>query len=59
MNLTDVATFLMTLIKLSKTRVNKKMCDTKRSMREITVSNGWNTQIIQILREIRDGNFFF
>ena len=28
-------------------------------MQEIAINNGWNTQIVKILHEIRDGNFLF
>ena len=45
-----------------KTRVNQKInfpCETKRRMQEIAIKNGWNTHIVQILCEIRDGNFIF
>ena len=33
--------------------------DTKQRIQEIATNNGWNTQIVQILREMRDGNFLF
>ena len=56
------STFPTPLIKHAKTRVNQKINftrDTKRRIQEITINNGWNTQIVQILRDIRDGNFLF
>ena len=62
MDLTDGATFTIILIKLGKNRVNKKtkyLRDTKRRIQEIAANNGWNTQIVQILCEIRGGNFLF
>ena len=60
MNLTDGATVLATLIKRAKTRVNKTiMCGTKRRIQGVATNNGWNTQIVQILRAICDGNFLF
>ena len=33
--------------------------DTKGCIQEISINNGWNTQIFQILREKCDGNFVF
>ena len=62
MNLTDVATFTSALVKCAKTRVYLKIKfprDTKRRIREISINNGYNTQIVHILREIHDGNFLF
>ena len=62
MNLTDGATFPASMIKCEKTRVNQKInfpCDTKRRIREISLNNGWNTQIVQILCELCDGDFLF
>ena len=43
-NLTDGTTFLAA---------------PKRRIRKITIKNGWNTQIFQILREKCDGKFIF
>ena len=57
MNLTNVPTFLMPLIKLAKNIVNRKTfssCDTKQHMLEIAMKNGWSTQIVQILRDMRN-----
>ena len=62
MNLTDGANFPMPLIKISKTRVNKKRDfprDKKHCIQEISINIVWNTHIVQILREIRDGKFLF
>ena len=62
MNLTDGANFLVALIKREKPRFNQKIkfpCDTKRRTRKITINNGWLKQVIQILREERDGEFIF
>ena len=62
MNLTDGATFPMPLIKCAKIRVNQKIIfprETKRRIQEIAINNGWNTQIVHILREIRDGKFLY
>ena len=62
MNLTDGATFPMPLIKFAKTRVNKKIIfprGTKQRIQEITINNGWNTQIVHILRDKRDEKFLF
>ena len=62
MNLTDGATFPAALTKPAKTRINQKikfLRDTKRRIREISINNGWNTHIVQILHEIRDGKFLF
>ena len=61
MNLTYVETFPTSLIKREgkyiKSRINF-LCDTKRRIREILIYNGWNTQIVQILREKREINCF-
>ena len=62
MNLTQGATFLMDLIISTKNRVNQKTVfqrDTNQHIREITISNGCNTQIVHILCEMCDGNFIF
>ena len=61
-NLTDGATFPTTLIKCAKTISNHKINfqhDTKLRIWGISINNGWNKQIVQILREKRDGNFLF
>ena len=61
-NLTDGATFKTAMIICAKKRFNQKIkfpCDIKRRIREISINNGCNTQIFQILRDIRDGNFLF
>ena len=58
MNLTDGSTFTTPLIKCAITRGNKKIKstgDTTRRIRDIAINNGWNTQIFQILCDIRDG----
>ena len=60
MTLTDGANFPMLLIKRKKTRVNQRIKfprDTRRRIQEIAINNGWKTQIVYILREIRDGNY--
>ena len=62
MNLTDVATFLVDLVKRAKyifDHLKKNPCDTKRHIREIAINNGCNTHFVHILREKRDGNFLF
>ena len=62
MNLTDDTTFLTAPTKRAKTRFNQNnnnCCDTKRNIREIAINNGWNTQVIQILCEKRNGKFLF
>ena len=62
MNLTDGANFPTPMIKRAKTRVNQKInlpCDAKRRIQEIAINNSWNTQIVQILGEIRDGHSLF
>ena len=54
MNLTNVATFLTALIKRAKSILKQKIKpsrDTKRCIREIAINNGWNTQVVHILRE--------
>ena len=60
-NLTDGETFPKALIKRTKSIVHQKIKlqhDTKRGIREIAIKNGWNTPILQILSEKRDGVFF-
>ena len=60
MNLTDVSTFPTTLIKWAKSRINQNNNfprDTKQRIHKITINNDWNTQIIQIFSEKRDGTF--
>ena len=50
------------MIKRSKYRFNKQIkssLDTKQCIQEIVISNVWNTHIVQILREKRDGGFIF
>ena len=60
MNLTDCETFTVALIKRAESRFNNVFLrDIKRCIREIVTNNGWNTQVVQILREIRDGKFIF
>ena len=62
MNLSDGATFTMALIKRATYRFNKKINvprDTNQHIIEIETNNGWNTQIVHILREKRDGKFIF
>ena len=60
MNLTSGATFPESLIKRAKTRINKNNFprDTEQRIRQIEINNGWNIQVVEILREIRDGNLF-
>ena len=61
MNLTAGGTFPMALIKRAKTGVNKKIKfppDTMRRIQESEIINGWNTQIVQILREVCDEILF-
>ena len=62
MNLTNGATFPTSLFKRARSRINQKIKsprDTKRCIREIVINNGCNKQIVQILREKRDGKFIF
>ena len=62
MNLTYGATFTTAMIKRAKYIFNQKINfprDTKQHIREIVINNGWNTQIVQILCEKRDGHFLF
>ena len=61
MNLTDGEIFLMDLIKRAKNRFNKKIkpVQQKSTHKGIAVNNGWNTQILHILCEIRKGNIIF
>ena len=35
------------------------MKDKKQRIQEISINNGWNTHIVQILREKQDVNFLF
>ena len=61
MNLTDSLTFLTSMINCSKTAFNynnRIRCDTKRRIQKIAIHNGWNTHIVQILLDKRDGNCF-
>ena len=61
MNLTGFLNFLVALIKCAKYKIQQKQIphDTKQCMRKITINNGWNTQIAQILHEEPDGTFIF
>ena len=62
MNFTDGTTFLTALIKVEKNKVNQKinfLHDTKQHIHDIVINNDWNTQIVQILREIGDRKFYF
>ena len=62
MNLTDGANFPTALIKFATARFNQKINhprETKQRIQENSINNGWNIQIVQILREILDGNFLF
>ena len=62
MNLADDTTFSMALIKRVKSRFNQKIkspYDTKGRIWKISINNGWNTQIVQILRGKCDGDFIF
>ena len=62
MKLTDGATFPTALIKRAKLIFNQKMKiprDTEQHTQEISTNNGWNTQVIQILREDRGGKCLF
>ena len=62
MNLTDGVTFPVPLIKHVKTRFNQKIKfprDTKRRIQKIVINIGWNTHMVHILCEIRDGKFLF
>ena len=62
MNLTYGETLPMVLIKREKYRSNQKIKfprDTRKRRREITINNGWNKQIFQILCEKPDVNFLF
>ena len=59
MKLTDGATITRDMIKREKYIFNQEIKFpryTKRRIQKIAVKNGWNTQIVQILREISDGN---
>ena len=61
MNLNDGGTVLTDLIKRAKIRVNKKINsprDTRQLIREIVINNGWNKQIVKMLRKIRDEILF-
>ena len=62
MKLTDGATFPTALIKRAKLIFNQKMKiprDTEQHTQEISTNNGWNTQVIQILREEPGGKCLF
>ena len=62
MNLTGGVTFLTVLIKCAKSGINKKTNfprETKRRIRKVEINNGWNTQIVQIFHDKRDGGFIF
>ena len=46
-------------VKRIKSIKKKFMRDTNRRIWVIAINNGWNTHIVQILREIRDDDFLF
>ena len=59
---TDGATFLMALIKRAKSRFNQNIKfprNTNQCICETEINNGWNPQVVNTLREERDGNFIF
>ena len=60
-NLKGGATFTKVLIKRAKLIINQKINfprDRKQHIHEIEMNNGWNTQVVQILRGKHDGRFF-
>ena len=62
MNWTDGVTFLTPLIERAKTKVNQKRiftCDTRQLIQETAIKNGCKTQVVQILRKIRDRHFIY